>query len=220
MDGRMDNEVPKIRHVVRDFDDGRGPRPDRVRTDHVEVVVPSQYRHDPRLDWARNQATLWQKARQVESDKATRTRFQFDVLIPAILEADQRVSLPRAFAQGLSDRYQSAVDIRVESDRQGKKAETRAYLLVTTRELTPGGFGSRTRLAMVAEDPLVKRTENEETRRLWTRLLVSAGYEAGVRTQAVKHWRAHRESKQGAEQERGAAEERTGSRGRDGDLGR
>ncbi len=108
---------------------------------HSEIVLPA----DIEADWALDRSTLWNAAERAERRRDSRVAREFEIALPHELSADARLSLARAFAQDLADRYGAAVDFAIHVP-QGK-SDTRnihAHLMMTTREVTQDGLGEKT----------------------------------------------------------------------------
>jgi hypothetical protein len=75
------------------------------------------------------------------------------VVLPAELTAAQRVQLARRFGQELAERYLAGVDVAVHLPRPtSKEFNHHAHLLMTTRQVTPAGIGSRTILDLAGKE--------------------------------------------------------------------
>lgn len=117
---------------------------------HTEIFLP-EHLEARGLGWARNREKLWNAAEHAEKGRFARAAREFQVMLPAELDSAQRVSLARAFARDLAQRYHVAVDLAVHEPRAGHDPRNyHAHLLTTTREITPTGFGPRTGLNLSA----------------------------------------------------------------------
>lgn len=108
---------------------------------HSEIVLPA----DVEADWALDRSALWNAAERAERRRDSRVARELEIALPHELSADARLSLARAFAQDLVDRYGAAVDFAIHVP-QGK-SDTRnihAHLMMTTREVTQDGLGEKT----------------------------------------------------------------------------
>ncbi|KQQ59537.1 conjugal transfer protein TraA [Rhizobium sp. Leaf311] len=108
---------------------------------HSEIVLPA----DVEADWALDRSALWNAAERAERRRDSRVARELEIALPHELSADARLSLARAFAQDLADRYGAAVDFAIHVP-QGK-SDTRnihAHLMMTTREVTQDGLGEKT----------------------------------------------------------------------------
>ncbi|MGV1918139.1 Ti-type conjugative transfer relaxase TraA [Rhizobium sp. 22-785-1] len=108
---------------------------------HSEVVLPD----DVDADWALDRSALWNAAERAERRRDSRVAREFEIALPHELSADARLSLARAFAQDLADRYGAAVDFAIHVP-QGKSdiRNVHAHVMMTTREVTPDGLGEKT----------------------------------------------------------------------------
>ena len=74
---------------------------------------------------------------------------EYQVTLPAELDAVSRVALARAFSREIADRYKVAVDLAVhEPPADGDPRNFHAHLLTTTREVTPAGLGAKAGIDM------------------------------------------------------------------------
>ncbi len=108
---------------------------------HSEIVLPD----DVDADWAFDRSALWNAAERAERRRDSRVAREFEIALPHELSADARLSLARAFAQDLADRYGAAVDFAIHVP-QGKSdiRNVHAHVMMTTREVTPDGLGEKT----------------------------------------------------------------------------
>ncbi len=108
---------------------------------HSEIVLPA----DVDADWALDRSVLWNAAERAERRRDSRVAREFEIALPYELSADARLSLARAFAQDLADRYGAAVDFAIHVP-QGKSdiRNVHAHVMMTTREITPDGLGEKT----------------------------------------------------------------------------
>jgi hypothetical protein len=115
---------------------------------HTEILLPSQFDGTP-VAWARNRERLWNTAEHAEKRHNARVAREFQVTLPAELDAVRRVALARTYAREIADRYRVAVDLAVHEPRpDGDPRHFHAHLLMTTREVTPGGLGAKAGLDM------------------------------------------------------------------------
>lgn len=108
---------------------------------HSEIVLPV----DVEADWALDRSALWNAAERAERRRDSRVAREFEIALPHELSAGARLSLARAFAQDLADRYGAAVDFAIHVP-QGKSdiRNVHAHVMMTTREVTPDGLGEKT----------------------------------------------------------------------------
>ena len=98
-------------------------------------------------DWALDREALWNAAEAAERRKDAKTAKEFEVALPEELTDDQRRALVEAFAQALADDYGAAADWAIHApSRAGDQRNVHAHILLTVREVTPGGLGVKIRL--------------------------------------------------------------------------
>lgn len=138
------------------------------------------------MDWARDRATLWNAAEHAGKDRHSRLGREVLVILPHELGVEQRVSLARRYAQELSDRYGAAVDLAIHDPRPGADARHyHAHLLMTHREVTPGGLGRRTTLELSGQERHARglcpsREELLHIRERWAEVANAALQAAGI----------------------------------------
>jgi Ti-type conjugative transfer relaxase TraA len=127
----------------------------------------------PSTAWARDRAALWNAAEFAEKRSDARTAREFVLALPHELDDAQRLELTRGFAQGLADRYGAAVDVAIHQPHEGKDLRNRhAHLLMTTRQVTPGGLGEKTQLEwdnkrLLSEDRPTSQMQLRAIRQAW-----------------------------------------------------
>ena len=115
---------------------------------HAEILLPSHFEGE-RVAWARNRERLWNTAEHAEKRHNSRVAREYQVTLPAELDAVRRVALARAFSREIADRYRVAVDLAVhEPPAGGDPRNFHAHLLTTTREVTPAGLGAKAGIDM------------------------------------------------------------------------
>lgn len=120
---------------------------------HAEIILPSQV--DGTAAWARQRERLWNTAERAEKRYQARVAREYQLTLPAELDATQRLVLARSFSRELAERYRVAVDLAVHNPRPGGDARNfHAHLLTTTREVTPTGLGAKAGLDL---SPLERR---------------------------------------------------------------
>jgi hypothetical protein len=113
---------------------------------HTEILLPSHLDRSE-LQWTQDRSYLWNAAERAETRKNSRVAREYLVALPAEMDDAQRLQLARGFSQELADRYKFALDLAVHSARDYPGSDPRnfhAHLLATTREVTAGGFTSKT----------------------------------------------------------------------------
>lgn len=154
--------------------------------EHSEIVLPT----GSDAEWARDRAALWNAAEKAEVRKDARVAREFEVALPHELSAEQRVSLTRAFAQGLADRYGTAVDFAIhEPHGAGDIRNHHAHVMMTTRRVHADGLGDKTAIelknARLLSDGLpTSMMQLREIRQSWEHFanehLARAGIEARI----------------------------------------
>jgi ATP-dependent exoDNAse (exonuclease V) alpha subunit len=111
---------------------------------HKEILLPERAASAGHaVDWARDRAKLWNAAEHAESRSNARVAREYTVALPFELDQPRQISLVRAFAHELAERYGCAVDIAIHAPRHDPR-NFHAHLLTTTREITPDGLGAKT----------------------------------------------------------------------------
>jgi ATP-dependent exoDNAse (exonuclease V) alpha subunit len=152
---------------------------------HSEIFVPGQFAGQP-LAWARNREQLWNAADHAEKRYNARVAREYQVTLPSELNAEQRLSLARAFSREIAERYGVAVDLAVHEPRPGGDPRNfHAHLLSTTRAVTPAGLGAKSGLDMQALDRYRRglpshRAEYVNVRERYAQLTNAALREAGI----------------------------------------
>ena len=152
---------------------------------HKEILLPSQFSGNAEMDWARDRASLWNSVEGTDRRNARLAR-EVLVVLPVELAATQRVQLARRFGQELADRYLGAVDATVHLPRPtSSEVNHHAHLLITPREVTPEGIGSRTILELSGKELRAlglgpSKGELLLIRERWARITNEALHEAGL----------------------------------------
>jgi len=166
---------------------------DRQDVMHKEIILPDQFVADD-MGWAKDRANLWNTAEAAETRKNARVAREYLVALPAELPQEHRLSLVRGFSRELVERYRFAVDVTIHAPRDFPGSDPRnfhAHLLMTTREVSPDGIGSRTTLELVGRERHLRglgpsRDEYLSIRERWANLTNDALREAGL-TARVDH---------------------------------
>jgi hypothetical protein len=152
---------------------------------HKEIVLPEELAGRDDMAWTQDRATLWNAAEHAGLRCNSKLAREWLVILPAELNADQRIGLVRSFAQDLSDRYKCAVDLCIHEPRPGADSRNHhAHLLMTVREVTPNGFGARGALEMWGAERSLRvagsgREEYLRVRERWAQLTNHALQHAG-----------------------------------------
>ena len=97
-------------------------------------------------EWARARAQLWNAAEQAEKRKNSTVAREFEVALPAELDAAKRQELAHAFARELVKRHGCAADVAIHApSKESDDRNHHAHILLTTRRLGPDGLGEKTR---------------------------------------------------------------------------
>jgi hypothetical protein len=128
--------------------------------------------------WAQDRAALWNAAEAAEKRKDAKVAREYEVALPAELDAAGRLDLARQFAAALVDRYGVVADIAVHyPGREGDQRNWHAHVLTTTRAADESGLGAKTRTLDVAQSAAV---QIEALRALWAEQTNAALGRAGV----------------------------------------
>jgi hypothetical protein len=152
---------------------------------HTEVLLPGQFDGMP-VAWARSRERLWNTVEHAEKRHNSRVAREYQVSLPAELDAVRRVALARDFAREIADRYKVAVDLAVHEPRpDGDPRNFHAHLLTTTREVTPAGLGAKVGLDMHTRERQRRglpdhRQEFRDLRERWATLANEALREANL----------------------------------------
>ncbi len=142
--GRSATGAAAYRSGTRIDDERTGVLHDYRRRQGVEaslLILP-----DNAPDWARDRARLWNAAERAETRKNSTVAREFEIALPAELDAGERQRLAADFARELVLRHGCAADVAIH--RPGRASDPRnhhAHVLLTTRRLTAAGFGAKTR---------------------------------------------------------------------------
>lgn len=126
-----------------------------------------------------NRFTLWNAAEASETRKNSRVAREVIIALPYELTTLERESLTRDMAAYLVEKYRVAVDVAIHApvDKDGHDPRNHhAHLLFTTRELTPEGFGAKTR---ILDDKITGPQQIEIIREVWETLANDALSRAG-----------------------------------------
>ena len=152
---------------------------------HTEIFLPGQFDGLP-VSWARNRQKLWNTAEHAEKRHNARVAREYQVSLPAELNAGQRIALARAFSRHLAERYKVAVDLAVHEPRPGGDPRNfHAHMLTTTREVTPAGLGAKAGLDLQALERRRRKLPDHRQeylilRERWATLVNEALREANV----------------------------------------
>jgi len=165
---RLENERDGIVHDYR----GRGG------VGATFIVTPEG------AEWGQDRSVLWNAAEAAEKRKDAKTAREYELALPAELDARQRRALVETFAQDLVQRYGVAVDVAIhEPHDYGDTRNHHAHVLTTTRAIGPDMLGAKTRQLDVRSTASV---EVEALRESWAGMVNHALERAG-RDERVDH---------------------------------
>lgn len=105
----------------------------------ADLVLPSGA-----PEWATDRAALWNAAELAEKRKDACVAREYEVALPAELDADQRRELALEFARELAGTEGCAVDVCIhEPGHGGDTRNHHAHILRTTRKVEANGFGAK-----------------------------------------------------------------------------
>lgn len=97
-------------------------------------------------EWAHDRAKLWNAAEAAENRKNSLVAREFEIALPAELNAEQRKQLALEFAGLLVNRHGFAADVAIHAPgKEGDNRNHHAHILVTTRKLEADGLTTKTR---------------------------------------------------------------------------
>lgn len=98
-------------------------------------------------DWAHDPERLWNAANAAEKRKNSTLAREVELALPAAVSAEAREGIAWDFAQHLVERYGVAVSGAIHAPgREGDPRNHHAHIMFTTREMTPEGLGTKTRV--------------------------------------------------------------------------
>jgi hypothetical protein len=153
---------------------------------HSEIILPSGLADHPDMDWARDRAKLWNAVEKAGTRRNSRLGREVLVILPPEIGAAKRTELARTFAVELAEKYRNAVDFAVHEPRAGSdQRHHHAHVLMTTREVTPKGLGTRTILDLSGTERRARGLGPSKNDLLWIRerwaqLTNGALLEAGI----------------------------------------
>jgi MobA/MobL family len=153
---------------------------------HKEVVLPADLAGRPDMAWTQDRATLWNAMEHAGLRRNSRLAREWLVFLPPELTPDQRSRLVRGFAAELADKYRCAIDATIHQPRPSADPRNHhAHLLMTTREVSPDGVGSRISLELGGRERHLRglgssRDEYFAIRERWAHLTNDALREAGL----------------------------------------
>ena len=130
---------------------------------------------------------LWNAAEELERINGTPAR-ELLIALPPELSQQQRSNLARAVADYLVNRYRVATMTAIHApDRRGDQRNFHAHIMLTTREVGPGGFGKKTRaLDARTTGPQEVAHIREAVARLTNEHLARAGLSVRINHRSLK----------------------------------
>lgn len=145
--------------------------------EHSAIYLPSGV--NPA--WAQDRGQLWNAAEAAEKRKDARLGREIVLALPDELSAEQRRELTERFCRHLANRYSLAVDVAIhQPSDDGDKRNHHAHILMSSRIITPEGFGKKVRELDSRDDG---PAEVEHIRAEWARLANRALERAGESVQ-------------------------------------
>ena len=110
--------------------------------EHSAIYLPSGVN----LSWAQDRGQLWNAAEAAEKRKNSCLGREIVLALPSELNREERRNLAVAMASHLAERYAVAVDVAIhQPSRHGDDRNHHAHILMSSRRITPEGFGEKTR---------------------------------------------------------------------------
>ncbi|MDB6085469.1 MAG: hypothetical protein JWN43_3350, partial [Gammaproteobacteria bacterium] len=159
---------------------------DRRDVAYKEVVLPADLAGRADMAWTQDRTTLWNAMEHAGLRRNSRVGREWLVFLPPELTPDQRTRLVRGFASELADKYRCAIDATIHQPRPtADPRNCHAHLLMTTREVTPDGLGSRITLELGGRERHLRglgpsRDEYLSIRERWAHVTNEALREAGL----------------------------------------
>ena len=141
----------------------------KTGVEHTEILAPSEA-----PTWMQDRTTLWNTVEKIERRKDAQLAREIEIGLPVELTRDQQIHLLRDFTQRAFVSQGMVADIALHRDNA---ENPHAHVLLTTRELTPEGFGAKQR-------EWNARTELIKWREQWAEVanehLLQAGHEIRI----------------------------------------
>jgi ATP-dependent exoDNAse (exonuclease V) alpha subunit len=143
---------------------------DRTDVVHAEIVLPAEFAGNVDMEWALDRFVLWNAVDHSARRRNSLLAREVLVHLPPELTSVQRTGLIRSFSRELADRYRCAVDFAVHEPRpQADQRNHHAHLLMTTRQVSPGGLGVRTNLNLSGTERRARGLGHSKEELLWIR---------------------------------------------------
>ena len=115
----------------------------KTGVEHQRIFLPQDA---PEHLWQREK--LWNEVEQRETRKNSTVAREFEIAFPSELNQEQRQAMLKELCESIVERHQVAVDACIHTPHTGSGSDERnyhAHILMSTRRLTPEGFGAKTR---------------------------------------------------------------------------
>lgn len=97
-------------------------------------------------EWAGERQKLWNRVEAAETRKNSTVAREFEIALPAELNAEQRKALAVEFAHEIVKTHQCVADVSIHAPgKEGDNRNHHAHILFSTRRLTAEGFTEKTR---------------------------------------------------------------------------
>lgn len=114
----------------------------KAGVEHAVILAP-----EDAPDWAQDRAALWNAAEARETRSNSVTAREWELALPAELDAEGRRVLVLGFAREVVSRYGVAADVAIHAPhRDGDQRNHHAHVLTTTRVLSAEGLTDKTRV--------------------------------------------------------------------------
>jgi hypothetical protein len=140
---------------------------------HTDIHTP-----DYVLDWMRERARLWNAIEKSEKRRDSQIARSIDIALPHELTLQQNIELVRDFVRDVFVSRGMIADVAIHGPgRKGDIRNVHVHILLTTREITPSGFGRK-------ERDWNDKQELKEWRKAWAdhanRILEREGFEERI----------------------------------------
>lgn len=187
--GRSATAACAYRSGARIVDEKTGQVFDYSRRGGVERPQCAIFAPDHAPAWVRDRPALWNAVEAAETRKNSTVAREFEIALPADLDAKARQELVAQFATALVERHGMVVDASIHSpDADAGKGQGNrnhhAHVLCSTRRIETDGFGAKVR-----ELDNQRSGEVEHWRESFAGMCGDALERAGLSEQAAR-WRA------------------------------
>jgi hypothetical protein len=142
---------------------------DRKDIVHSEIILPDGVAPGSDIEWARNRAKLWNAAELAGTRRNSRLGREVLVILPSEISAASRTELARkSLSNSLRNAEMQSISL-CTSHAPAATSGTTAHLLMTTREVTPKGLGTRTILDLSGTERRARGLGPSKIDLLWIR---------------------------------------------------